>query len=73
MIGTTIKSAWPIESITVRAYCKCGDAIHTSMNSLQPFEFVMEAFADDHQGENHGSCDAKTARKARRKREREVV
>lgn len=70
MIGTTVKSAWPIYSMTIRAYCKCGDAIHTTMNDPAAIELVMETFASDHIGEDHGPCDPKTARKARRKKDR---
>lgn len=66
---TTIKSAWTIESATLRAYCKCGGAIHLTTNpATENISFVMDTFADSHQGEGHGPCDAKTAAKARRKR-----
>lgn len=67
MKGTTIKSAWPLESVTLRAYCKCGGAIHLTTNpATENVTFVMETFADAHAGVGHGPCDAKTARKARR-------
>lgn len=66
---TTIKSAWPIESATLRAYCKCGGAIHLTTNpAIENITFIMETFADAHQGDGHGHCDAKTAAKARRLR-----
>ena len=66
---TKIQSAWPIESATLRAYCKCGGAIHLTTNpATESITLVMETFADSHQGDEHGPCDAKTAAKARRKR-----
>lgn len=71
MVGTTVKSAWPIASMTVRGYCKCGAAIHTTSNNPDTISYVMETFAEDHHGEGHGACDAKTARKARKKMERQ--
>ena len=70
MKGTTIKSAWPIESMTLRAYCECGAAIHLTTNpATENITFVMDTFADLHSGNGHGPCDAKIAAKARRKRE----
>lgn len=73
MVGTTIKSAWSIASITMRAYCLCGDAIHTTVNDPGTLAFVMETFAEVHQGEGHGPTDSKTAARARKKRERHAV
>ena len=68
MVGTTIKSAWPIASVTLRAYCICGDAIHLTVKNPDAVQFVMEYFAGAHVGEGHGSCDSKTAARARKKR-----
>jgi len=68
MIGTTIKSAWSIASMTLRAYCICGDAIHLTVKNPGAVELVMEIFADAHFGEGHGPCDSKTAARARKKR-----
>ena len=68
MVGTTIKSAWPIASMTIRAYCICGDAVHLTMNDPDAIQLVMEIFAGDHFGEEHGPCDSKTAARARKKR-----
>ena len=69
MVGTTIKSAWPIASITLRAYCICGDAVHLTVDHPDAIELVMETFAEDHLGEEgHGPCDSKTAARARKKR-----
>ncbi len=71
MNGTTIKSVWPIESMTLRAYCECGGAIHLTANpATENVTFVMETFAGAHRGNGHAPCDAKTAAKARRRRER---
>jgi len=66
----TLKLAWRPHSITIRAYCKCGDAIHATISPIDKIEFVLETFASDHLGEGCGPCDAKTSRIARRRRER---
>jgi hypothetical protein len=68
MIGTTIKSAWPIASMTLRVYCVCGTAMHLTMNEPDAVELVMETFASAHVGDEHGPCDSKTAARARKKR-----
>ncbi len=68
MKGTTIRSIWPIASMTLRAYCICGDAVHLTMNDPDAIELVMETFAEDHLSEGHGPCDSKTAARARKKR-----
>lgn len=70
MSGTTLKLAWQPHSITIRAYCKCGGAIHATISPPGEILFVLESFAEQHQGDGCGPCDAKTSRKARRKRER---
>ncbi|KKL69573.1 hypothetical protein LCGC14_2113570 [marine sediment metagenome] len=71
MKGTTIKSAWPIESVTLRAYCRCGGAIHLTTNpAIENVTFVMETFANAHAGKDHEPCDAKAAAKARRARQK---
>ncbi len=70
MKNTVIRSAWPLASVTVRAYCKCGDAIHTTMNDVEGINTTMEIFAECHQEPGCGPCDSKTARKARIRRER---
>ena len=71
MIGTKITSAWPIASMTIRVYCKCGAALQLTMNEPKGFEFVMETFLVEHTGEGHEPCDAKVARKKRAKIERQ--
>ena len=68
---TRIISAWPIESVTIRVYCKCGGAMHTTMKDVDGINLVLDAFAEDHQGEDHGPCNARTASRARKKYERE--
>ena len=70
MVGTTIKSAWPIASMTLRAYCTCGGAIHLTVKDPDAVQLVMETFAEMHLGEEHGPCDSKTAARARKKRDR---
>ena len=70
MIGTTIKSAWPIATITIRVYCTCGGAMHLTMNKPGEAEFIMEAFAESHSGKGHKPTDSKTAAKERRRLEK---
>jgi len=68
---TILNLCWRPHSITVRAYCKCGDAIHTTISPVDDkVEFIFETFAQAHTGIFCGPCDAKTAAKARRKREK---
>ena len=64
---TRIISAWPIESITIRVYCKCGGAMHTTMNKVEGINFVLDTFYEEHRSDDCGPCDSKTASKARRK------
>jgi len=71
MSGTTLKLAWRPHSITVRAYCKCGDIIHCTVSPVGQIEYILEDFARDHLRPGCEPCDAKTAQKARRKLERE--
>ena len=68
--NTRIISAWPIESITVRVYCKCGGAMHMTMKEVKGINFVLDTFAECHQTDDCGPCNAKTARRARQKKER---
>ncbi len=72
MLGTTIKSAWPIASLTLRAYCTCGSAIHLTMKEPGAVELVMDTFFEMHDGEGHEPCDSKTASRARRKSDRRI-
>lgn len=67
---TRIVSAWPIASVTIRVYCKCGGAMHTTMSDVDGINFVLDTFYENHQSDGCGPCDAKTARKARVKYER---
>jgi len=59
-----------INSMTVRMYCACGDAVRVSGSPLYVEDSVM-FFTQLHNKPGCEPCDSKTAARARAKRERE--
>ena len=59
-----------ISSMTVRIYCKCGDAVIVDGSAIGTQEAVYE-FTDKHSKPGCEPCDSRTAARARAKRGRE--
>ena len=52
------------------AACLCGSAFRISTSSPDAYAKAVEIWTAQHQGEGHGSTDARTARKVRQRKER---
>lgn len=54
--------------MNIREYCKCGAMFGITAPTKVALE-VRDMFWKGHEGEGHGSCDSKTAARARAKNE----
>ena len=54
---------------SVAAYCLCGMAFRITSNSEVAADHAVDLVIDGHEGPGHGSTDAATAGRARRKAE----
>ncbi len=57
-------------SLRIRAHCLCGGGFDGSSTPPAAVEKVYELFWQVHAGEGHGPCDARTARNARRRKDK---
>jgi hypothetical protein len=55
-------------TLSVKVYCTCGDALHYRGSYDGMVESLLD-FISRHSDEGHGSCDARTCLRARKKRE----
>lgn len=56
-----------VHSVTVRLYCSCGDALHTTSDWPGAYAAIRE-FWSQHQGDGHGPTTPRKARYARKRR-----
>jgi hypothetical protein len=58
---------------TGRLYCRCGATMSITTNALRAYETALDAFIENHKGEECGDTDPVTCRRNRAKKEREAV
>lgn len=58
---------------SVAAYCRCGLAFRMTADSEAAVDRVVDLTLEGHQGPGHGSTDAASASRARRKTEMEAT
>jgi len=56
-----------VHSVTVRLYCACGDALHTTSDWIGVL-YKIDEFWTQHQGDGHGPTTPRKARYARKRR-----